>query len=85
MTPERLLELYHEAWQRFYRDEPQTHKMYKLLRRVTEREMADGTFVPRRSDRARERFGRGPDGAAGHGVPGPPAAADPAPASRPAR
>lgn len=71
MTPARLLELYHEAWQRFYRDEPQTHKMYKLLHKVTEREMADGTFVPRRSDRARERFGRGPEDEAGHGVPGP--------------
>jgi radical SAM superfamily enzyme YgiQ (UPF0313 family) len=58
MTPERLLELYHYAWQAFYEDEPQTHKMYKLLQQVTSREMADGTYVPRRRDHANRRFGR---------------------------
>ena len=58
MTPDRLLELYHYAWDTFYKDEPQTHKMYKLMQKVVAREMADGTFVPRRSVLARERFGR---------------------------
>jgi hypothetical protein len=33
MTPDRLLELYRYAWDTFYRDEPQTHKMYKLCSR----------------------------------------------------
>jgi radical SAM superfamily enzyme YgiQ (UPF0313 family) len=58
MSPGRLLELYQYAWDRFYRDEPQTHKMYKLLRKVVDKEMADGTFVPRRGDLARRRFGQ---------------------------
>ena len=58
MTPERLLELYHYAWDTFYKVEPQTHKMYKLMQKVVAREMADGTFVPRRTEMARTRFGR---------------------------
>jgi radical SAM superfamily enzyme YgiQ (UPF0313 family) len=58
MTPDRLLELYHYAWDTFYKDEPQTHKMYKLMQTVVKREMLDGTFVPRRGELARTRFGR---------------------------
>jgi hypothetical protein len=58
MTPDRLLELYHYAWDTFYKDEPQTHKMYKLMQKVVAKEMADGTHVPRRSELARKRFGR---------------------------
>jgi hypothetical protein len=58
MTPDRLLELFHNAWDTFYRDEPQTYKMYKLLQDVVGKEMADGTLVPRRVDLARTRFGR---------------------------
>ncbi len=58
MTPERLLELYHYAWDTFYKDEPQTYKMYKLMQKVVAKEMADGTYVPRRSELARKRFGR---------------------------
>jgi hypothetical protein len=33
MSPERLMELYHYAWHTFYRDQPQTHRMYKLLQK----------------------------------------------------
>jgi radical SAM superfamily enzyme YgiQ (UPF0313 family) len=58
MSPDRLMELYHYAWDTFYRDAPQTHRMYKLLQKVVSKEMADGTHVPRRSDLARTRFGR---------------------------
>ena len=58
MTPDRLLELYHYAWDTFYQDEPQTYKMYKLLQKVVGKEMADGTFVPRRADLADRRFGQ---------------------------
>jgi len=58
MSPDRLLSLYHQAWDTFYRDEPQTHKMYRLMQKVVGKEMADGTFVPRRSELARTRFGR---------------------------
>ena len=32
--------------------------MYKLLQKVVAKEMADGTFVPRRGDLADQRFGR---------------------------
>jgi radical SAM superfamily enzyme YgiQ (UPF0313 family) len=58
MSPDRLLELYHYAWDTFYGAEPQTHKMYKLMQKVVAREMADGTFVPRRTELASRRFGR---------------------------
>ncbi|MBN2574558.1 MAG: cobalamin-dependent protein [Deltaproteobacteria bacterium] len=58
MSPDRLLELYHWAWDAFYKDEPQTYKMYKLLQKVVGKEMADGTFVPRRTELADKRFGR---------------------------
>jgi radical SAM superfamily enzyme YgiQ (UPF0313 family) len=58
MSPDRLLELYHWAWNAFYEDEPQAYKMYKLLQRVVSQEMADGTFVPRRADLSDQRFGR---------------------------
>jgi len=60
MTPARLLELYRYAWDSFYREEPQTHKMYRLLQKVVGKEMADGTFVPRPREMARTRFGRSP-------------------------
>ena len=59
MTPDRLLELYHYAWDTFYKAEPQTHKMYKLMQQVVAKEMADGSYVPRRGELARKRFGRG--------------------------
>jgi len=58
LSPDRLLELYHYAWDAFYKDEPQTYKMYKLLQKVVGKEMSDGTFVPRRADLATQRFGR---------------------------
>ena len=58
MSPARLLELYRYAWDAFYRDEPQTYKMYKLLQKVVAKEIADGTFVPRPRALARTRFGR---------------------------
>ena len=58
MSPERLMELYHYAWHTFYRDQPQTHRMYKLLQKVVSKEMADGTHVARRRDLVGERFGR---------------------------
>ncbi|MBP7738377.1 MAG: cobalamin-dependent protein [Spirochaetes bacterium] len=57
MSPERLQELYYFAWERFYRDEPQQMKMYKLIRKVAEREMALGTYRPRRRDLIRKAFG----------------------------
>jgi hypothetical protein len=34
MSPDRLQELYHYAWDTFYADEAQRFKMYKLLKRL---------------------------------------------------
>ncbi|MBN2192093.1 MAG: B12-binding domain-containing radical SAM protein [Polyangiaceae bacterium] len=65
MSPERLAELYDWAWQEFYRDESQSIKMFKLLKRAVEREQALGTFVPRRRDLARRSFGVDLDAARG--------------------
>ncbi len=35
MTPERLQEMYHYAWSTFYRDEPQTYRMYRLFQKIS--------------------------------------------------
>ncbi len=34
MSPEKLQELYHYAWETFYHNEPQTYKMYKLYKKI---------------------------------------------------
>jgi radical SAM superfamily enzyme YgiQ (UPF0313 family) len=58
MTPEKLQELFHWAWDTFYRDEPQTYKMFRLLKKVSEKEHRDGTYRRRRRDLMNARFGR---------------------------
>jgi hypothetical protein len=58
MTAERLQELYHYAWDTFYKDEPQTQKMFNLLTTVMQREIEDGTYKPRRRDLQNESFGK---------------------------
>ena len=58
MSAERLAELYQYAWDTFYRDEPQTMKMFNLINRVVTREIADGTYTPRRRDLADQSFGQ---------------------------
>ena len=58
MTPERLQELYIHAWETFYRDEPQTYKMFKLMQKVIEKEKADGTYRGRRRELMASRFGK---------------------------
>ncbi len=58
MSPERLAELYQYAWDTFYKDEPQTMKMFNLINRVMSKELADGTFTPRRRDLADISFGK---------------------------
>jgi radical SAM superfamily enzyme YgiQ (UPF0313 family) len=37
MTPSKLQELYHYAWNTFYKDEPQRYKMYKLFKQALEK------------------------------------------------
>jgi len=58
MSPERLQELYHYAWDSFYKDETQEQKMFTLIMKVIEKEMDDGTYQPRRRDLADKSFGR---------------------------
>ena len=58
MTPERLKELYEYAWEAFYRDEPQSFKMFKLLKKVVQKEKEDNTFRPRDRSMAAKAFGQ---------------------------
>ncbi len=55
ISPERLQAMYHYAWDTFYKDEPQTLKMYKLYRRYLEKQ---GKALPRRR-RRKKRTGEG--------------------------
>jgi radical SAM superfamily enzyme YgiQ (UPF0313 family) len=59
MSPEKLQELYAYAWDTFYREEPQSYKMFKLLRNVAVREKAEGTYRGRRRELMATRFGEG--------------------------
>jgi radical SAM superfamily enzyme YgiQ (UPF0313 family) len=58
MSAQRLQELLAYAWDTFYRDEPQPMKMSKLFARVIRKEMADGTFRPRRRELRGQAFGK---------------------------
>jgi len=58
MSPERLQDLYYYAWDRFYQDEPQNYKMFKLFKKVVEKEKADHTFTPRQRNLATRAFGK---------------------------
>ncbi|EFK07742.1 radical SAM domain protein [delta proteobacterium NaphS2] len=58
MSPERLQELFHEAWDTFYAEESQQLKMFKLLQNVIEREKKDNTFRPRNRKLSKQAFGR---------------------------
>ena len=58
MTPEKLQELYHYAWDTFYKDETQTEKMFKLFQQVIMKEIADGTYQRVRQDLSRNSFGK---------------------------
>ena len=44
MTPDELQEMYHYAWDTFYRDTPQSLRMARLFQKVVRREMEDGTY-----------------------------------------
>jgi len=58
MSPERLQELYNYAWESFYATESQEQKMFKLMMKVVEREMEDGTYRKPRKDLMESSFGR---------------------------
>ena len=58
MSAQRLQELLAYAWDTFYHDEPQPMKMSKLFAQVIRKEMADGTFRPRRRELRGQAFGK---------------------------
>jgi len=58
MSPDKLQELLHYAWDTFYAHESQEVKFFKLLKQVVRREMADGTYRPRNRRLAGQVFGR---------------------------
>ncbi len=47
MTPEVLQEMYHYAWDNFYKEMPQSLRMARLFADVVRKEMDDGSYVPR--------------------------------------
>jgi len=47
MTPEKLQQMYYYCWDRFYEEEPANYKMFKMLKKVMDKEKADGTYKPR--------------------------------------
>ncbi|MDR2118494.1 MAG: radical SAM protein [Tannerellaceae bacterium] len=58
LSCERLQELYHYAWESFYREESQEARMFRLFCRVALREMNEGTYRPRNRALARKSFGK---------------------------
>ena len=47
LSVDKLQELYYYAWDTFYKEEPQNYKMFKLLKKVVEKEKADNTYKQR--------------------------------------
>jgi radical SAM superfamily enzyme YgiQ (UPF0313 family) len=58
MSPERLQELLDYAWDTFYEDEAQELKMFKLLKKVVQKEMAGNTYRKREREKSTVKFGR---------------------------
>ena len=58
MSPERLQDLYDEAWEIFYREKPQPYRMFELFKRVIDREIADGSFQGQQRTQTNRKFSR---------------------------
>jgi radical SAM superfamily enzyme YgiQ (UPF0313 family) len=58
MPPHRLEELLDYAWDVFYQDESQKTRMFRLLQKVTRKEIADNTFRPRKRALSSHAFGK---------------------------
>lgn len=58
MSPERLQELYTYAWDSFYKNESQEQKMFKMMMKVVESEIKDGTYRKPRKDLMKSSFGK---------------------------
>jgi radical SAM superfamily enzyme YgiQ (UPF0313 family) len=61
MSPDKLQELYHYAWDTFYRESSQEVRMAKLFMKVIEKERADGTY--RHASLRRRKWDMNKDGA----------------------
>lgn len=48
MSPDTLQEMYAYAWENFYKETPQSLRMARLFSEVVKKEMADGSYRPRR-------------------------------------
>ena len=57
LRPERLQELFDQAWETFYREKNQSYRMFELFKRVVIKEMGDGTYRRWRPKTDR-KFGR---------------------------
>ncbi len=57
MSPNRLQELYFQAWDSFYATESQEQIMFKMMMKVVEREMENGTYRKPRKDLLESSFG----------------------------
>jgi radical SAM superfamily enzyme YgiQ (UPF0313 family) len=51
LTPQKLEEMYRYAWDTFYRDEPQAHRMYRLFARLGDR-VWPGPYPTKEGDNA---------------------------------
>ncbi len=58
ISPDKLYELYEYAWDTFYKDEPQTYKMFNLFKKAVVKEMANKTFYQRKKEQANIKFGK---------------------------
>jgi radical SAM superfamily enzyme YgiQ (UPF0313 family) len=57
LRPDRLQELFDQAWETFYREKNQSYRMFELFKRVVIKEMADGTYR-RWQPKTDRKFGR---------------------------
>jgi len=58
MSPERLQDLYDEAWKIFYREKPQPYRMFELFKKVIDKEMDDGSYRGEQRTQTKRKFGR---------------------------
>ncbi len=58
MTVDKLQELYHYAWDTFYKDETQNQKMFRLMLKVANKEVENGTYKSRYNDLNAVSFGK---------------------------
>jgi len=58
MSPERLQDLYDEAWKIFYREKPQPYRIFELFKKVIDKEIDDGSYRGEQRTQTKRKFGR---------------------------